>query len=297
MESITSKRHFLNFYGMLLFSLFFGTLGVLLLFIHNPDKKTIAIIGGVLFIILSIYLGRSYIKSTPKITITNKDISFNNKSFKIEDIQRIKLKGKNNFSFSYEKESVTIFFKSGEIKYIFDDMYSNISKMKLFLDKKINNSNIASIHKVTITLIDEHFNFYKGSFFWSLRGGTLIFFLCTALTSAFISFKTHNVGVILITGMFIFFCIIFHRVFYYFGLNSDYFIIKNQMKFWKNDVYRIEDIKEIVFEKQGSAPHCLRLTLKDYTTKKYTASTLSERKWNQLKNNLRKLRIKVRNEL
>lgn len=297
MESITSKRHFLNFYGMLFLSFFLGGLGILLLFIHNPDKKIIAIIGGLLLIFISIYLCISYIKNTPKITITNKDISFNNKSFKIEDIQRITLKGKNSFSFSYEKESVTIFFKNGEIKHIFDDMYRNTSQMKLALDYLINNCKHSVVKKVKINLASEHFYKYKGVFIYNFRALMYFSILVLFISILFLGKKANTEAYYIISVFLLFFTLLFQWQFNYFELNKNYLRVRNQMKFWKNDIYRIEDIEEVTFESQNNAPHCLKIIFKDYATKKYTAATLNNRKWKELQRALEKLNIRVINKL
>jgi hypothetical protein len=89
----------------------------------------------------------------------------------------------------------------------------------------------------------------------------------------------------------------YSTILYYFELNSEYFRIKSQLKFWKSITYRTTDIEEVVFETNGKAPHSLKLILKDYRFKKYSAATLSDKTWNQLQRDLEKLNIKVRNEI
>lgn len=282
---------------MLLLASFFGGSGVLLLFIHDTDKKTIAIIGGISLIISAIYLYISYIKNTPKITITNRDIRFNNESFKIEDIQRIDFSEKSYFSYCYEKEASTLVFKNGVIKHIFDDMYSNTSKMKSALDYLINNNKRPAVYKVHTDLSSEHFYKYKGYFIYSFRGIMYLLFM-SLFTFLLLTGKPVNpASNYILVSFLLFFTLLFSWQFNYFEVNNNYFRIRNHMKLWKNDTYKIEDIKKVTFQSQGKAANIMKIFFKDHTTKKYTAATLSNSNWKELQQALKKLNIKVINYL
>lgn len=83
---------------------------------------------------------------------------------------------------------------------------------------------------------------------------------------------------------------------HYFGLTSEYFIVRNHYYFWKNQVYPLGDIKDIIFETKGKAPFSLRLITNDFQSKFYPASPLRNKTWLKLKEELVKMNITVRNE-
>lgn len=82
----------------------------------------------------------------------------------------------------------------------------------------------------------------------------------------------------------------------YFGISEHYFVVKNHNFIWKEKIYRLNNISEVVFETQGKMPNCLRIITKDFKYKLYPASTLCNETWLELKSALEKEGIKVRNE-
>jgi len=91
--------------------------------------------------------------------------------------------------------------------------------------------------------------------------------------------------------------ILFLRQFNFFQLNKNYLRIKNHINFWKNDIYKIGDIREVTFESKSKAPYFAKIVFKDYTIKRYYAATLGTGKWKELQLALEKLNIKVTNKL
>jgi hypothetical protein len=83
---------------------------------------------------------------------------------------------------------------------------------------------------------------------------------------------------------------------HYFGIDKEFLIIRNHNLIWINKVYRIHDIKEVVFETQGKMPNCLRVITKRFKSKLYPAGTLRKENWLELKDALEKQGVKVRNE-
>jgi hypothetical protein len=61
-------------------------------------------------------------------------------------------------------------------------------------------------------------------------------------------------------------------------------------------VYRLSDIREVVFELPYKMPVSLRIITNDFESKLYPAATLWSKKWIELKDELEKKNIKVRNE-
>src|SRR5690606_36813506 len=133
MATIISKRHAFNFYGILIFvSLFFGGIGSFILFeivdLSESNAKDLIAIGifVYLFVLLFIY---SFVRNTPAITLNEHYIKFGKKSFRLKDIEEVKLTGKRYFRY--------IFFKYGTEKVIFDSVYSNSHKIKSFLKQVV----------------------------------------------------------------------------------------------------------------------------------------------------------------
>lgn len=60
--------------------------------------------------------------------------------------------------------------------------------------------------------------------------------------------------------------------------------------------FRLNEIKEIVFETRHNMPNCLRIITNDFKTKLYPAGTLRDRTWLALKERLESHDISVRNE-
>ncbi|KFC20979.1 hypothetical protein IO89_12185 [Epilithonimonas lactis] len=66
--------------------------------------------------------------------------------------------------------------------------------------------------------------------------------------------------------------------------------------FWKKKIYRISDIEEIVYETQHKQANILRIITKNFKQDIYPAGTLKDRTWLEMKKELEKNGIKVRNE-
>jgi hypothetical protein len=82
-----------------------------------------------------------------------------------------------------------------------------------------------------------------------------------------------------------------------FGVSDKYFIVRNPNLFWIKKIYRLDDIKEVVFEQQDSnMPYSLRIISVDFESDLYMAGTLRNKKWRQLQENLEDKNINVRNE-
>jgi hypothetical protein len=83
---------------------------------------------------------------------------------------------------------------------------------------------------------------------------------------------------------------------HYFSLDKEFLIIKNHNLIWKQDIYKISNIKEVTFETQGKMPNCLRVIENNFKEKLYPAGTLTDGKWIEFKLKLEKNGVKVRNE-
>lgn len=305
MRTATAKRDIVNFYFNLLFSsalfLFFAVLCFLNFAAHYESDSPIP--GKYYFLpLISIaltgscfYYIREYIKKVPTISLTDTAITFNATPFLISDISYIKFTGKRNFLFS-DMECTMVVFKNNTAK-VYDDMYSNIPELKLALDYLVNHNKYPPVHKIHPNIISEHFYRYKGIFLFSLQG---LLYLAMVLFMFYIYYKNHEgkpgITFFIIT-IALLMTLLFQRVFHYFELNNSYFRIRNHIKFWKNEIYKTEDIKQVTFQSEGRAPYCLIIVFNDYTSKKYFAATLNDGNWKELQRALQQLNINVINKL
>lgn len=244
-----------------------------------------------------------YIKNAPTISLDKDFINFNNQTFSLADIDKIELTGKRPFKYAinFPMEAATLTFNSGTTKYIFDDMYSNSWEIKSFLKQVVIDKK--DFFEPTENAIDtgslynEYFETYKGTVITSLRGislwGLIGFFAYMLLNNS----KPTTTGLVTFFTCFSSFWLLFHSyLMNYFQVSDNYFVVRNHNFFWTKKAYKINDIKEVVFETQGKMPNCLRVITKSFKNKLYPAGTLRDKTWFALKDKLESYNIKVRNE-
>lgn len=83
---------------------------------------------------------------------------------------------------------------------------------------------------------------------------------------------------------------------HYFGVSEHYLIIRNHTLPWINRCFYLPNVKEVVFEQEGKRPYILRVITQDFKSKLYPAGTLRNTHWLNLKCELEKNNIPVRNE-
>lgn len=310
MTFITSKRHATRFYISLLFStiVFIGLATAFLLsylnFFENSRIKTphpILLPFSLIFYFFAGYSIHRYLKNVPRITIDNTLISFNDVSYLLTDITNLELTGKQPFKFmgGFKMEAAALTFSNGEIKYIFDDMYSNAWLIKSFLKQvvieKITTPTLENNSIEDYTVNDTHYyQTYKGNLLLSMRAITfflLVFFFIS------LAIAKPKIYMLLTATFFVPFWTLLHSyLLHYFKVSERFFVIRNHIFFWEKQFYTLPDIKEIVFETQGKMPNCLRVITNDFRNKLYPAGTLSNKTWIALKEKLESYQIQVRNE-
>ena len=255
-----------------------------------------------IFALLVYFIGfsfvKSYFKNSPKIILDFEKIKIKDKTYYWKDIQNVKMTGKKGFGlFSYQMETTTLNFNNNT-EYIFDDMYSNSWEIKSFIkqivvDKK-DKFEVSAIEIADIEIEKENFEEFKGSPIFSFRGimlwSLIIFFI-------FLLLKTSNLNSLkffIPFGLFWFslnsYCM------HYFELSKNYFVVRNHYLWWVKDIYKNSEIEIIVYESQAKQPNNLRVITKNYRRKIYPAGTLNDQKWLEMKTELERKNIKVRNE-
>ena len=313
MTIVESKRSKIKFYVVIVFSTIFycgmGTIMLVMFSDHIANGKVLEtknyswpVLSCFLYFMAAYTIIR-YIKNSPTIVVDNNQISFNKEIYHWKNVAEIELTGKQPFKylFNFPMEGAMITLNDGTIKYFFDDMYTNSWKVKSFIQQVIINKK--DIYETTTHRADKteiqfgNFEIFKGNQFTSLRGiilwGLIGFFI-------FMMFSTSKIppkGFFIFAGIFATVWFIFNSyLMHYFALSSKYFAIRNHNFIWLNKVYKVDDIREIVFETQGKMPHCLRVITKDFRNKLYPAGTLQDKIWLELKDKLELKGVTVRNE-
>ena len=259
------------------------------------------------FALLVYFIGysfaKTYIKNTPKMILDFEKITIKDKTYYWKDIQDIKMTGKKGFGlFSYQMEVTTLEFENNITEYIFDDLYSNSWEIKSFIkqivvDKK--DKLEIEQHKVSNNDIEnERFAEFKGNPIFSFRGimlwSLIILFVGMIVFS---KSKISNVkGLIFLVSFCAFWFAFNAYCMHYFALSKNYFVVKNHYFWWINDIYKNSEIEIIVYESQGKQPNSLRIITKNFRRKIYPAGTLNDDKWLEMKMELERKNIKVRNE-
>lgn len=312
MTTITTRRHPLKFYTALTFGfLFLFALGSIITFAsidiltngQPATKDYLMPVFSITIYFLAFSMVYAYWKNSPKINLDKHSIKIGDETFYLKDIKDIALTGKMPFKFiiTFPMEGTAILFNNGTEKILFDDMYSNSSEIKLFLEQVVikkqdfNHDSIKEISKDAIRFENEEI--FKGNQFTSLRGISLWGLIGFFAFMMFSKWQSPPMGLFIFFGAFGTFWFVLHSwLMHYFGLTKDYLVLRNHNFIWKIKIYRLTDIKEVVFETQGKQPNCMRIITKDFRNKLYPAGTLRDKTWLDLKDKLEAKGVSVRNE-
>jgi len=83
----------------------------------------------------------------------------------------------------------------------------------------------------------------------------------------------------------------------YFKVSDKYLIIKNQFLPWYRRDYKLDEIKDVVFENPPKRSYCLRVNTQDLSSRSFSAGSLREDTWKALAKRLDKSGISVRSEI
>jgi hypothetical protein len=313
MNTITTKRSLLKFYAASLFAaLFLSALGSFAIFNcldpeerkgFRPGGESILIVLGGLMIFMAFYTVYRYFKNAPIISADHNKISFGSSNYYWADVGKIELTGKQPFRYVFEfpMEGVKFTMKDGQEKYLFDDMYANAWQVKLFIQEVIlNKSKVFELPAAGINKSEfdyDVFETYIGNQFTSLRGISFWPLFVILVYALFFGAKTDQYSGLVIVVPFALFWFLFNAwLMNYFRVSENFIVVKNHLAFWKNNGYRLSDIKEVAFETRDKMPNCLRIITKDFRSKLYPAGTLRDKTWLEMKDKLESRGITVRNE-
>jgi hypothetical protein len=253
----------------------------------------------------------------PSITIDKSGTEFSTifraKNYSWSEIKEIQLTGKRPHKFmfiSMPVEATTILLNDNSVIYIWVDYYSNKSELRVILDRA--NKILHDNKKMTTLDFDinrpNHPEYYiddndakefngnhlltsNGLFFYGWLG--FIGFMVYLKPQVFLT----NLGAIIsISLATIVFSISLSYQMHYFKMTNKYLVVKNSIWFWRNDVYLLSDIREVVIESPRKLSKSLRVITNDFQGKLYPSGNLRKSTWIELIEQLKAAKIEIRNE-
>lgn len=250
-----------------------------------------------------------YLKTCKNILIDNLGIKFHN-IFKTEfvlwsDVKKIELIGKSQLIIS-PADASKLTLKDGRQIDILSSYYANMPTIRTSLEQVIDclttKRPIELKPKTNVQVID-NLNFvrthgmtkFSGNHFLSFNG---ILIYGWILTSIYIVYVMPNSGAILIalTFMFGFIYGSLGLQLHYFYIDENYLVVKNHVWPWVNDKYRIENIKQVIFEIPYKRSTSLRVITKNYKSKLYSGGSLRDNTWKTFLQSIQNLNIDTINE-
>jgi hypothetical protein len=324
-DQLTSKRNIIQTGIILFFAVgLFGSFGVLSIFkVHEdlvtgkPFLKTMFVVP-IIFLPFALYSFYYLLSRFPKLTIDNAGITFTTifktKNYQWNDVEDIELTGKKFHKFLFGSmpiEATTIKFKDNSNLFIWADYYRNIADIRVILERveillKNKSKPLSSldfdISRQTFSETDFDFSSedeFKGNHFFTFNGlffyGFLIFIGYMVSLKPMI-FLTNYGALLSISFATLVFCGLSSYQMHYFILTSNFLIVKNSIWFWRKDIYSLENIREIVFEKPIRISRSMRVITKDFKSKLYPADSLKNKTWKKLREKIKSSQIKLRNE-
>jgi hypothetical protein len=317
---ITTRRNIINYYFKPYINIaFFGSILIFGIFTiatkglelnSFQDFKLLFLLFVLVFLcyysILSLF---QIIRYAPIITIIDNQLIFGDTTYRINDIANIKFTGRITIpkkgiksAMLNNKEGSIITFNDGTELYLFDHFYDEVHGFKSFLREKLNPTLSIEKENPIINLPnkvfrDIQFKRIRGIIIWLIPGYLIIKNLIVYPNSINTNGKIFTIAFSLVL-------IYYHsRYMNYFVLEKDDLIIKNENFFWKKEKIELNDIFEIVLEKEDKFKYdilnkkYLRIIYKDFNVDKYCADLLYEGTWINLKNEFEKINIPVRVEM
>jgi len=224
---------------------------------------------------------------------------FINKIIYSSDIRSINLFSKEGFMWSFgffTTISVRIELETGKRIIIADPFYRNISQIKKSLsenfNEKINPPKILKEQPTTGTIPENDPEKFAGNPYTSYNGivivGWPIFILVLFI---FIKRPLAPPDIFFPVGVILLYLGCGNQL-HYFLISNQHLTVKNHVFPWVNKSYNLADIVEANFETPpNKRSKSLRITTRDFRTKVFTAGSLREKHWTQLREKLESLSI------
>lgn len=319
--TITSRFHPIHAFFLPVFLvLLFGSLGYFIGFLSFLDVKIgkvdsifkTPIYGSPILFIAMIGTIVHYLRILKKIQISEQGIRFlnlfNSEFTPWESVKKIELLGKSQL-FTSPAEATILELKDGRKMELLASLYKNIGSLRKSLEQvaeSLENESPIEISPVTKRAIAAPVEYldlnrmskFSGNHLLSWNGAFL--YSCIAFTIYYLLTKNQEVGYELT----LLFLIPFSGLFYgllgyqlhYFYLGKDYLVVKNHVWPWVHIVYRIDEIRQVVFEIPYRRSFSLRIITEEYQSRLFPAGSLRMNHWKALLKQLQDLGIDIRNE-
>lgn len=214
------------------------------------------------------------------------------------EIQRLNLLGRTTVLL-FDSGAIIIHLKSGEQVDLGDFAFRNYPAIKQTLQQYYPTLVEQTRPKRTRGLDkqDSAIEKFSGNHFISVNGLLFYGLSISFLIMPFLFGPSTNPYIILfpvLMAALIYFA--FGRQFFYFILDGHELIIKNHLHFWVEKRFHLNDIQQVVIERQRNQSITLLIITSDFTVRKYGAGSLRDKTWKSLVKKLRGSGIAVINE-
>ncbi len=264
---------------------------------------------GLLLCVLSGFYFYYALKNFKRIIITNDEICLITilkterlSKYEIKSIDLFSRKSLGLLSSSRNVNCIKIITNNSDY-FIPDIFYRNSAEIKSSIEINFQAlatqpKNIArDIQTLSATnFINKEFEKFSGNFWTSLHG---IMIVIISIIFSFLFFKSSSALLIwvLLFYLFLVFFFAFGAQCNYFLLSTTQLVVKNQVWWWRNIVYDLSDIDDVVIEDAPKQSNALRINTKDFKSKKYPAGSLRNKAWKDLLDKLNSLGINGKSEV
>ena len=293
-----------NWYAYLSFFFIFIFLCISIYLLINPQLilkskaglNSSAAFVGLIILVLTAFLFYVVAKVIYFVTIDTDTISikgvFKKKQISYSEIKSINLFSIENLYLSTGSMTIGIRIElENDKKFIIaDPFYSNIDKLKLALSEnfkeKIMPYYTQKAERLSQTDFEDDFEKYAGNPITSFNG---ILFIGVILMLLLIPINNRQnlqpAHFFLITPIIMFYLGLGWQL-NYFLISNKRLIVKNHFLFWTNREFDIRNIIVVNFEHPHKRSMALRITTKDFKSKMFSAGSLRDRHWIQIKEKL-----------
>lgn len=267
------------------------------------------IYGSVLLVGALIGTGIHYLKILKTIRISNQGIRFRSllKSEFVpwDRIAKIDLLGKSHKLLS-PAEATILNLDDGQKLEIVASLYENMAMLRTALGQIAAHleakepfelepiAEIPVLEPAGLVNVSKMTN-YRGNHLLSFNGMVIYAWIAFSVYFLFATNPSFpfGVGLLFLSGFFYGFL---GSQLHYFCLDDHYLVVKNHIWPWINQAYRLDDIKQVVFETPFRRSTSLRVITQGYQSKLYPGGSLGSKTWKALLRDLQGLGVDTRNE-
>jgi len=267
-----------------------------------------------MFGLLGFYYVYYFLKTFKTYRFSNKGIRvtnvFNKEFISWKQLKRIDLIGKELESFLWVhmfQDCLSFKIKNRKQLNLFSKYYSNMPEMRrliYYVNNQLNNNSDINIYEYNINFKSQSINSKDSSDYTSYKRPALFTFNGVMVTFSLVFFfflmltLFKNLFAFLYIG-FLFGMVIwsFSRDLYYFKINKTTLVIKHHFWFWINKKFVVDNMYQVNLESPYKRSNALRIINKDFKMFLFGATSLRDKHWRAIRENLRNKSVEVEDEL